>query len=88
MDGGSAPPAPDYKGAAQATADGDLRNLNAQTVANRPNQVTPWGTSSWSQTPTVDQAGFDAALKDWNAKNQQGTWVPGTQDSQQWSGGG
>lgn len=56
----SAPPAPDYKGAAEATAQGNLQNLQYQTGANRPNQVTPWGSSTWSapdaqghQTETV-----------------------------------
>jgi hypothetical protein len=51
MSKGSAPPAPDYTGAAQATAQGNLANLDAQTAANRPTQVTPWGTSSWTNTP-------------------------------------
>jgi len=35
-----APPAPDYKAAAEATA-----------AANRPTQVTPWGRTDWSQDP-------------------------------------
>lgn len=51
MNGGSAPQAPDYAGAAQETAKGNLENLNAQTIANRPNQYTPWGNSTWSQAP-------------------------------------
>jgi hypothetical protein len=51
MSKGSAPPAPDYTGAAQATAQGNLQNLQAQTAANRPDQYTPWGSSTWTQTP-------------------------------------
>jgi len=54
MSKGSAPPAPDYTGAAQATAAGNLENLNAQTVANRPDQYTPWGSSTWTSTPNSD----------------------------------
>jgi len=54
MSKGSAPPAPDYTGAAQATAEGNAANLAAQTAANRPNQVTPWGTSTWTSTPGAD----------------------------------
>lgn len=54
MSKGSAPPAPDYTGAAQATAQGNLQNLNAQTTANRPDQYTPWGSSTWTQTPGAD----------------------------------
>lgn len=38
---GSAPDAPDYKGAAEATAKG-----------NRPNQYTPFGSSTWTQDPS------------------------------------
>jgi hypothetical protein len=41
--------APDYTGAANATAAGNLANLNAQTAANRVNQYTPWGNQTWSQ---------------------------------------
>lgn len=43
-----APAAPDYTGAAQATAAGDLANLKYQTQANRPTVTTPWGTLTWS----------------------------------------
>jgi hypothetical protein len=54
MSKGSAPPAPDYKGAAQETAQGNLQNLNAQTAANRPDQYTPWGSSTWTSTKNAD----------------------------------
>lgn len=43
------PAPPDYRAAAEETAEGNLAAINAQTEANRPNQVTPWGTSSWAQ---------------------------------------
>ena len=39
----SAPPAPDYAGAAQATASGNLDAARAATAANRVNQYTPYG---------------------------------------------
>jgi hypothetical protein len=39
----SAPAAPDYAGAAQATAQGNLEAARAATAANRVNQVTPYG---------------------------------------------
>jgi hypothetical protein len=54
MSKGSAPPAPDYVGAAKETAAGNLQNLNQQTAANRPNQHTPWGSSTWTSTPNAD----------------------------------
>lgn len=45
------PAAPDYEGAARATAEGDLEQARIATMANRPNQYTPWGTSTWAQDP-------------------------------------
>lgn len=50
------PPAPDLVGAAKATAEGNQANLNAQTIANRPNQVDAQGNSiQWTQDPTTGQ---------------------------------
>lgn len=43
------PPAPDYTALAQQQAELDKVAAADQTVANRPTQTTPWGTSSWSQ---------------------------------------
>jgi hypothetical protein len=48
----SSPPPPDYTGAAQQTAEGNLKNLNAQTLANRANQFTPWGSLIWDRQVT------------------------------------
>ena len=47
----SAPPPPDYTGAAnqQSTASQQLAAGNTQ--ANRPNQTNPWGSMTWSQGP-------------------------------------
>ena len=47
--GFDAPPVTDFKGAAEATAYGNAIANNAATKANRPTQVTPWGTNSWAQ---------------------------------------
>ncbi len=44
----SPPPAPDYTGAANATAAGNLDAARAATAANRVNQVTPYGTLDYS----------------------------------------
>jgi hypothetical protein len=46
----SAPPPPDYSGAAQATAAGNLDAARAATAANRVNQVTPYGNLDYSIT--------------------------------------
>ena len=59
------PPAPDYTGAANATAAGNLDAARAAAAANRVNQITPYGnlTYSHNSTGTFDQSGYDAAMK-------------------------
>lgn len=54
--GKSAPSSPDYKGAAEATAASDRTNLRDQTWANRPEQITPWGSTTWDQERVKDPA--------------------------------
>tara|TARA_R110000772_G_scaffold33324_10_gene81224 strand:+ start:3250 stop:4647 length:1398 start_codon:yes stop_codon:yes gene_type:complete len=54
--GKDAPPAPDYAGAAQATAEGSEKVTNQQTWANRPDQVNPWGEVSWGTEKVRDPA--------------------------------
>lgn len=44
----SPPAAPDYTSAAEKTAQGNLDAARLNVKANRPTQITPWGTSSWS----------------------------------------
>lgn len=63
-----APPAPDYTAAANATAAGNLEATRAATQANRINQYTPYGTLTYSQTPTgqYDYAAYNQALSDYN----------------------
>jgi hypothetical protein len=46
----SAPAAPDYSSAAQATAQGNLEAARAATAANRVNQVTPYGNLNYNIT--------------------------------------
>ena len=48
----SAPAAPDYAGAAQATAQGNLEAARAATAANRVNQITPYGNLDYTQSGT------------------------------------
>ena len=48
----SAPAAPDYTGAAQATAAGNLAAAQTATAANRVNQVTPYGNLNYEITGT------------------------------------
>ena len=71
--------APDYAGAAEKTAQGNMEMLRYQTDANRPSMYTPWGSSTWSNEPAFDQAAYDAAMAAYT-KNK-GTWIPG---GEQW----
>ena len=50
----SQPKAPDYTGAAQATAAGNLETARAAAAANRVNQVTPYGSLTYTHTGTGD----------------------------------
>ena len=52
-----APPAPDYTGAAQATAAGNLEAARATAAANKVNQVTPYGNLTYSENPNKDAYG-------------------------------
>jgi len=71
---GSQPAAPDYAGAAQATAAGNLEAAKYTTEANRINQYTPYGNLTYSKNPTTsfDQVGFDKAMADYNAQQNTG----------------
>jgi hypothetical protein len=68
--GGSAPKAPDYMALAQQQANLQQQLINQTTAANRVNQVTPYGSLTWSRNgasaPTFDQAGYDRAMADYN----------------------
>ena len=66
--GGSAPPPPDYAGAAKATAAGDLEAARVAAAANRVNQYTPYGSLVYSQNRGFNQQGFDAATKEYQRK--------------------
>lgn len=48
------PSAPDYTGAAEATAAGSRANTEQQTWANRPTTNTPLSQQSWQTTPQWD----------------------------------
>lgn len=64
---GDSPPAPDYTAAANATAAGNLEATRAASAANRVNQITPYGSLTYTQDKAFDQAGYDAAMKAYNA---------------------
>jgi hypothetical protein len=65
----SAPPAPDYSAAARETAAGNKEAAQFAVNANRINQVTPYGSLTYSKAPRAfDQAGYDKAMAEWQNK--------------------
>lgn len=54
--GNDQPAAPDYTGAAQATAQSSKEVTNINNWANRPTIKTPWGTQSWTTEKQIDPA--------------------------------
>src|SRR5262245_16978334 len=93
MDSPDPPPAPDYTGAAEQEAAGNLAMARYQTNANRVNQINPWGSITYTNEQSFDQEGYNNALKAWqdenNARAGQGYWqtVGGGESSdgyQQW----
>ena len=57
--GSKSAPTPDYTGAAQATAQGNLQAAQAATMANRVNQITPQGSLTYT-APANDQSPWTA----------------------------
>ena len=77
MGKGSAPPPPDYTGAAQAQAGASKEITNMQTWANRPTQNTPYGSTTWNANATTDPATGQAVT----AWTQNTTLNPQLQDA-------
>jgi hypothetical protein len=66
--GNDAPPPPDYAAAARETAAGNKEAAQFAVNANRINQVTPYGSLTYSRAqPAFDQAGYDKAMAAYNA---------------------
>lgn len=74
----SAPAAPDYRGAAESTAAGNLEAAKYATQANRANQVTPYGSLNWSNdgnnnwTQSINLTPQGQALLDQDQRTSQG----------------
>lgn len=60
---GKTPKQPDYVAAAEAEAQGNLALAREAAQANRVNQVTPWGSLTWTNDRQFDQAGYDSAMQ-------------------------
>jgi hypothetical protein len=70
--GGGAPPPPDYAALARQTAAGNVEAARIATRANRINQVTPYGSLTYTQnqTPTFNAEGYRTALDAYNQARQ------------------
>lgn len=66
------PPTPPYMQLAQQQSQAQQQLLQQQTVANRPNQYTPWGNLTWSQDPTSGQWTSQTQLNPTAAASLQG----------------
>lgn len=73
----SAPPAPDYLGAATAQAQASEKATNTQNFANRPVINTPFGSQTWDTQAVVDPA-TGQKVTQWT---QNTTLAPGLQDA-------
>jgi hypothetical protein len=68
LGGGSPPPPPDYAAAARETAAGNKEAAQFAVNANRINQVTPYGSLTYSRAPRAfDQAGYDKAMAEFQS---------------------
>jgi hypothetical protein len=54
--GKSAPPVPDYRGAAEETAQASREATNQQNYANRPDQFSPFGSLTYQTEAIIDPA--------------------------------
>jgi hypothetical protein len=64
----SAPPTPDYVGAAKQQGKDNLIAARESNVMSNPNMITPFGNQTVTySSPTFNQAGFDEATANYNA---------------------
>jgi hypothetical protein len=80
----SAPPAPDYEGAAKEQGAANKEAAIASSQLNNPNVVSPYGTQSWTtpgSTRVFDQAGYDAAMAGYNASASEPYYETGGPDT-------
>lgn len=74
---GSAPPPPDYVGAANAQAAASREITDVQNYANRPQQYSPFGSTTWSSRAITDPA-TGAPVTEWTQSTQ---LAPGLQSA-------
>ena len=79
-DSGSAPTPPDYATLARMQGNINQQASREQTQANRVNQVNPYGSLTWTNTPTMsrqfDTDAYNAALDQWSRGQSAGSAPP------------
>lgn len=85
----STPKGPDYEKLAQMTAQSNMDAAKYATQANRPNQITPWGSITWTNDRSFNQGAYDQALAAYNSQvNNGGSWVERPYDGYGYQGDG
>jgi len=79
--GKSTPSAPDYTGAAEATAESNAESINMQNYANRMNQYNPWGSLEYGTEAYTDPATGQEVTK-WSQNQEFSPLVQSALDSQ------
>ncbi len=70
------PAAPDPRVTIPLQEAANNRSFDQTLQAMRPTEVTPYGTSSWANNSSFDEAGYSKALEEWQAQNEpaEGQW--------------
>ena len=79
--GKSAPAVPDYRGAAEETAQASSEAANQQNYANRPDQTNPWGSTTYGTEAYTDPATGQEVTK-WSQNQTLDPKIQGALDSQ------
>jgi hypothetical protein len=79
--GKSAPAVPDYRGAAEETAQASRESANQQNYANRPDQTNPWGATTYGTEAYTDPATGQEVTK-WSQNQTLDPKIQGALDSQ------
>tara|TARA_R110000782_G_scaffold70606_1_gene141795 strand:- start:2641 stop:4188 length:1548 start_codon:yes stop_codon:yes gene_type:complete len=82
MGGKSSPSAPDYAGAAVATGEASKEVTRDQTYANRPDQYSPFGSTTWTNEQVRDPSTGQMVTK-WNQNTNLNAESQAALDAQQ-----
>ena len=82
--GGKAPPAPDYKGQAEAQGQANVDAARVSSKLSNPNVVSPYGVQTVTYGGSAfDQAGYDNAMKNYQQSLESPLSIPNREDFSQ-----